>query len=84
MNTLTPTERTIAALVAEGLTNREIAARVSLSAGTVRNYVSACLSKLYLPNRAALTGYVLRNGAQPATVANYDPDRYCDAVYPPI
>ena len=51
---LTEREREIAALVAEGLDNRDIAHRLYLSEGTVRNRVSALLDKLGLSNRTQL------------------------------
>ena len=47
-------EREITALVAEGLNNRDIAARLFLSEGTVRNHISAILDKLGLTNRTQL------------------------------
>mgnify|MGYP003355696574 CR=1 FL=1 len=47
-------EREITALVAEGLDNRDIAARLYLSEGTVRNRISAMLDKLALTNRTQL------------------------------
>ena len=47
-------ERDIAALVAEGLDNRDIAAKLYLSEGTVRNRISAMLDKLALTNRTQL------------------------------
>jgi len=48
---LTEQERKILALVAEGLTNREIAQRMFLSEKTVKNYVSSLLAKLGLERR---------------------------------
>ena len=39
---------------AEGLDNKEIAARLYLSEGTVRNHISAILQKLDLKNRTQL------------------------------
>ncbi|MBT1171866.1 response regulator transcription factor [Bifidobacterium sp. MA2] len=51
---LSDRERDIAALVAEGLDNRDIAAKLFLSEGTVRNRVSAILDKLGLTNRTQL------------------------------
>jgi DNA-binding NarL/FixJ family response regulator len=48
---LTEQERRILTLVAEGLTNREIAQRMYLSEKTVKNYVSSLLAKLGLERR---------------------------------
>src|SRR3954447_26503891 len=48
---LTEQERRILLLVAEGLTNREIAGRMYLSEKTVKNYVSSLLAKLGLERR---------------------------------
>ena len=51
---LTPTEREVAALVAEGLSNQAIAARMVLAVGTVKNHVSALLRKLRAADRTVL------------------------------
>jgi DNA-binding NarL/FixJ family response regulator len=48
---LTEQERKILALVAEGLTNRQIAERMFLAEKTVKNYVSSILAKLGLERR---------------------------------
>jgi two-component system response regulator DevR len=48
---LGPRERQILALIADGLTNREIGERLSLAEKTIKNYVSAVLSKLGLQRR---------------------------------
>jgi DNA-binding NarL/FixJ family response regulator len=48
---LTEQERRILLLVAEGLTNREIAGRMFLAEKTVKNYVSSLLAKLGLERR---------------------------------
>ncbi len=50
-------EREIMELVAEGLSNKEIAARLCLGEGTVRNYVSELLDKLSLRDRTQLAVY---------------------------
>lgn len=47
-------EREIIALVAEGLSNKEIASELYLSEGTVRNYLSSILEKLNLRDRTQL------------------------------
>ena len=51
---LTPREREVAALVAQGLTNREIAERLYLSERTAQNHVQHILTKLGLPNRGQI------------------------------
>ena len=57
---LTKQERKILSLVAEGKTNKEIAADVFLSDKTVKNYVSSILAKLNLERRAQAAAYVAR------------------------
>jgi DNA-binding NarL/FixJ family response regulator len=51
----------VLALIAQGKTNREIAASLFLGEGTVRNYVSNILDKLDLSNRAEATAYAVRH-----------------------
>ena len=58
---LTPQERKILLLVAEGMTNKEIAAEVFLSDKTVKNYVSSILSKLNLERRAQAAAFVAKH-----------------------
>jgi DNA-binding NarL/FixJ family response regulator len=48
---LTEQERRILELIAEGLTNRQIGQRLFLAEKTVKNYVSAMLTKLGLQRR---------------------------------
>jgi two-component system, NarL family, response regulator DevR len=57
---LTDQERKILLLVAEGKTNKEIAADVFLSDKTVKNYVSSILAKLNLERRAQAAAYMAR------------------------
>ena len=57
---LTTQERKILLLVAEGKTNKEIAADVFLSDKTVKNYVSSILAKLNLERRAQAAAYMAR------------------------
>jgi two-component system, NarL family, response regulator DevR len=62
---LTDQERRILGLVAEGLTNREIAARMYLSEKTIKNYVSSLLAKLGMERRtqaAVLAAKLLDKG----------------------
>lgn len=60
-NELTPQELAVLALVAEGLTNRQIAVKLYLGEGTVRNYVSSVLSKINVSNRAEAAAYAVKN-----------------------
>ena len=54
LNKLTQRERDIARLVAQGLTNKEIAAQLFLSEGTVRNNIVVIMEKLGVTNRTQL------------------------------
>lgn len=54
---LSEREMDILLLVAEGLNNREIAHKLFLSEGTVRNYISNMLTKLELRDRTQLAIY---------------------------
>lgn len=51
---ITPKEKEIVELVAEGLSNKEIAQKMFLGEGTVRNMISSVLSKLDLRDRTQL------------------------------
>ncbi|WP_421734485.1 LuxR C-terminal-related transcriptional regulator [Cellulomonas sp.] len=59
---LTPTESEIAAFVADGLRNREIAARMFVSESTVEAHLTRTYRKLGLRNRAELSRRVVRSG----------------------
>lgn len=54
-------ELEIIKLIAEGLSNREIAAQLFLSEGTVRNYLSTILEKLELRDRTQVAVFYLNN-----------------------
>jgi DNA-binding NarL/FixJ family response regulator len=60
--TLTSRERDILGLLVEGLSDREIAGRLSLSHRTVSNHVGRILAKLDAPTRTAATVVALREG----------------------
>ncbi|MEA2509423.1 MAG: hypothetical protein QOG21_1505 [Actinomycetota bacterium] len=61
---LSPQEERILGMIGEGLTNREIAARIHLSDKTVKNYVSAILQKLDVARRAEAASYIARVRAE--------------------
>ena len=61
---LSPQEERILGLIGEGLTNREIAARIHLSDKTVKNYVSTILQKLEVARRAEAASYIARSKAE--------------------
>ncbi|HHW06716.1 MAG TPA: response regulator transcription factor [Clostridia bacterium] len=58
---LTKQEKKVLALIAQGMTNKEIAREIFLSEKTVRNYVSNILSKLNLSNRAEAAVWATKN-----------------------
>jgi two-component system, NarL family, response regulator DevR len=57
---LTEQERKILALIAEGMTNRQIGERLYLAEKTVKNYVSSILSKLGLERRTQAAVFASR------------------------
>jgi len=57
---LTPQERKILDLIAEGQTNRQIASAIFLAEKTVKNYVSNLLSKLGMERRAQAASFAAR------------------------
>ena len=60
---LKPHEWDIIVLVGSGLSNKEIASRLNLSEGTVRNSLSNILSKLQLRDRTQLAIWAVQTGA---------------------
>ncbi len=60
--TLSDRERQVITLIGEGLKNREIANRLSISEVTVRHHLTSIYSKLGVADRLELTIYAYRNG----------------------
>jgi DNA-binding CsgD family transcriptional regulator len=61
---LTAREEEVLALIAKGLTNRQIAESLVVSERTVATHVGHILTKLGLPSRAAATAYAYEHGLQ--------------------
>ena len=63
---LTETERDVSMLVADGLTNREVARRLHISPHTVNTHLRHVFQKLSVSNRAGLAGTVARSVPSPS------------------
>lgn len=59
---LNETERKVTHLVGCGMSNKEISGKLSLSEGTIRNYLSSILNKLDLRDRTQLAIWEVQNG----------------------
>lgn len=62
LNELTQREQMISTYVADGLNNKEIASKIFISEGTVKNHLTKILQKLALRDRTQLAIYVLKSG----------------------
>ncbi len=70
---LTERQQEVLALLAEGLSNNDIAERLILSPSTIRHHVSEVLSKLHVANRAEAAALAVRhNLVQPLTTGESD------------
>jgi DNA-binding NarL/FixJ family response regulator len=58
---LSPQEHDVLTLLAEGLTNRQIAARMHLAEKTIKNYVTSVLSKMGMARRTEAAVYAARH-----------------------
>ena len=67
LDDLTDQERRVIELIGEGLTNRQIAERMSLAEKTVKNYVSSLLAKLGLERRTQAAALAVRLGLRSTT-----------------
>jgi len=63
---LSPRETEVAALIAQGLSNREIAAGLVISEKTAANHVEHIMAKLNLRSRAQIAVWAVRHGLAPA------------------
>jgi len=59
---VTRRELEILQLVAEGLSNKEVGKKLSITEGTVKNHVHNALEKLHMENRIQATAYIVRQG----------------------
>ena len=75
---LSPQERKILDLIAEGKTNRQIAEELFLAEKTVKNYVSNILSKLEMSRRSEAAAYAARLQADRAK--KYPPEEWSKAI----
>ncbi len=62
---LTERERKVLELIGEGLSNREIGARLFLAEKTVKNYVTSVLAKLGMERRTQAVAWVARRSVPP-------------------
>ena len=61
VSALTVRERQVVQLIAEGLSNKEIAHKTSIAAGTVRNHLASIFKKLHVRCRSEATAKYLRS-----------------------
>jgi DNA-binding NarL/FixJ family response regulator len=63
--TLTRREHEVVSLLSEGLQNKQIASRLSISETTVRHHLTSIFDKLGIANRLELVIYAYRQGLAP-------------------
>ena len=72
LHRLTPQEKQILEGIGEGLTNRQIAARLFLAEKTVKNYVSQLLAKLGMSRRTEVAAFAARLDVRKTRAARHD------------
>lgn len=78
-DSLTPTERHVVALVAQGLTNPQVADRLVIGRSTVKTHVSNALRKLDLASRTQLAAAATQRSGRSTS---QEPDRYGNPASP--
>ena len=61
-NNITPREKEVLQLVAQGATNKEIASQLFIAENTVKNHLRNILAKLHVQNRVQAAAYARREG----------------------
>ncbi|WP_122817919.1 response regulator transcription factor [Nocardioides pantholopis] len=69
---LSPREAEVLALITQGLSNQEIAARVFLSLNTVKTYIRTAYQKIGATRRSQAVLWGMQNGFQPDTLRTVD------------
>ena len=64
IDSLSPQERRVLALIAEGKTNKEVGTAMNLSEKTVKNYLANVFDKLNISRRSQATALYIRNDAR--------------------
>lgn len=62
---LTPREREVLCLIAEGMSNKEIATTLCITENTVKNHLRNIMKKLHLKNRVQIAVYAVKEGLVP-------------------
>ena len=70
---LSPREAEVLALIAQGLSNQEIADRVFLSLNTVKSYLRSVYRKIGVERRVQAVAWALTNGFKPEALRTVDP-----------
>ncbi|MDY6876855.1 MAG: response regulator transcription factor [Chloroflexota bacterium] len=80
LSPLSPREMEILELVIQGMSNKEIAYHLGISHQTVKNHMTAVLSKLGVADRTQAAVYALRHGWSPLRERESRPRRFLPGV----